>query len=69
MYDEDNKLVKSFWGKEIMWRESYRIGIDLIDQQHKELFRATDTLVRAIEANADKPNHRFFKGLYGPAFS
>lgn len=58
MYDEDNKLVKSFLGKEIMWRESYRIGIDLIDQQHKELFRATDTLVRAIETNADKQTFR-----------
>ncbi|MFR1111788.1 MAG: bacteriohemerythrin, partial [Anaerotruncus colihominis] len=42
----------------IMWKESYRIGIDLIDRQHEELFRATDTLVRAIEANADKQTFR-----------
>lgn len=41
-----------------MWKESYRIGIDLIDRQHEELFRATDTLVRAIEANADKQTFR-----------
>lgn len=41
-----------------MWKESYRIGIDLIDRQHVELFRATDTLVRAIEANADKQTFR-----------
>ena len=32
-----------------MWKESYRIGIDLIDRQHEELFRATDTLVRAFK--------------------
>ena len=55
-----------------MWKESYRIGIDLIDRQHEELFRATDTLVRAIEANADKQtfpaDYHFFKGLYSPAF-
>ena len=41
-----------------MGKESYRIGIDLIDRQHEELFRATDTLVRAIEANADKQTFR-----------
>lgn len=36
-----------------MWKESYRIGIEQIDQQHMELFRMAEELMKAIEANAD----------------
>jgi len=35
-----------------MWKESYRIGIDRIDQQHIELFRMADALLKDIEENA-----------------
>lgn len=36
-----------------MWKESYRIGIDLIDEQHMELFRMAEELMKTIAANAD----------------
>lgn len=36
-----------------MWKESYRIGIDRIDNQHIELFRMTAELVNAIENGAE----------------
>lgn len=31
-----------------MWKESYRIGIEKIDQQHYELFKMVDRLMRVI---------------------
>lgn len=34
-----------------MWKESYRIGVDLIDSQHKELFDTTQTLLRIVESD------------------
>ena len=33
----------------MMWKESYRLGVDRIDEQHIELFRMTEELIRAIE--------------------
>lgn len=36
-----------------MWKDSYQIGIDIIDTQHKELFRMVDELLKAITAEAD----------------
>ena len=33
-----------------MWKESYRVGIDFVDEQHKELFIATEKLLRIIES-------------------
>lgn len=35
-----------------MWEESYKIGVKLIDKQHKELFRMVDELMKAVEQNA-----------------
>lgn len=32
-----------------MWNESYRLGVDLIDQQHIELFEMTTNLLKKIE--------------------
>lgn len=32
-----------------MWKESYRIGIEAIDEQHKKLFQMTNELLNAIE--------------------
>ena len=34
----------------IMWKDSYRIGVELIDSQHKELFDTTETLIQIIES-------------------
>ncbi len=32
-----------------MWKESYRLGVENIDAQHKKLFKKTGELVREIE--------------------
>ena len=32
----------------MLWKESLRIGVDVVDEQHKELFRRTDELMKAI---------------------
>lgn len=36
----------------MMWKESYKIGVDRIDQQHVELFRMTEDLVNAVKNGA-----------------
>ena len=36
----------------MMWKESYRLGVDRIDEQHIELFRMTEELIRAIDSHA-----------------
>lgn len=33
----------------MMWKESYRLGVDNIDEQHKKLFETAGALVREIE--------------------
>ena len=32
-----------------MWKDSYLVGVELIDDQHKELFRRIDKLLKVIE--------------------
>lgn len=34
----------------MMWKDSYRLGVDLIDTQHIELFRMTEDLIHAIDS-------------------
>ncbi|UWV46887.1 hemerythrin family protein [Acetivibrio thermocellus] len=34
----------------MMWKEKYKIGIDLIDQQHEELFRRVSEFTRIIRS-------------------
>ncbi len=36
----------------MMWKDTYRIGVDRIDQQHMELFRMTEELVNAVKEGA-----------------
>lgn len=36
----------------MMWKDSYRLGVDQIDTQHRELFRMTAELVRASKGTA-----------------
>lgn len=36
----------------MMWKDSYRLGVERIDQQHMELFRMTEDLVNAIKDGA-----------------
>lgn len=35
-----------------MWKESYRLGVDRIDEQHRKLFQMTEDLVEAVNVNA-----------------
>lgn len=37
-----------------MWKESYKIGVEAVDRQHRELFSRTDSLLKAIEAGVNK---------------
>jgi len=49
--------IKQFWnaGKNMFWKESLRIGVDIIDEQHKELFAKTRELLKEINGHsADK---------------
>lgn len=41
-----------------MWKESYRLGIDLIDTQHIELFRMVSQLLKAIDTHARKEDFK-----------
>ena len=34
-----------------MWKERYKVGVELIDTQHKELFAMTETLLRIVESD------------------
>ena len=36
----------------MMWKDSYRLGVDRIDNQHIELFRMTEDLVNAVKDGA-----------------
>lgn len=36
----------------MMWKDSYRLGVERIDEQHKELFRMTEDLVNAVQRGA-----------------
>lgn len=38
----------------MMWKESYKIGVESIDKQHKALFCAVDDLLKEIKEKADK---------------
>lgn len=33
----------------MMWKDKYKVGIDLIDQQHQELFNRVSEFIRTVE--------------------
>ncbi|SHE69524.1 bacteriohemerythrin [Desulforamulus putei] len=33
-----------------MWKEKYRIGVELIDEQHKELFRRVTEFIKTVQS-------------------
>jgi len=41
-----------------MWKESYSIGVDFIDQQHKELFKKVEELLIEIRSNGLRHKER-----------
>ncbi len=34
----------------MMWKEKYKVGVDLIDQQHKELFRRLSEFIQVVQS-------------------
>ncbi len=34
-----------------MWKEKYRIGVDLIDSQHQELFKRLSKFIQIVQNN------------------
>lgn len=42
----------------MMWKDSYRLGVDRIDEQHIELFRMTEELVTAVKNGATVETYR-----------
>ena len=44
----------------MMWKDSYRVGVEKIDQQHKELFDAVEMLVHELEVYQEwQPKQKF----------
>lgn len=36
-----------------MWKDKYKIGVDLIDEQHKELFQRVSDFLRSVQSVGD----------------
>lgn len=36
----------------MMWKEHYRVGADLIDNQHQELFKRVSSFIKAVQTKA-----------------
>ena len=60
----------------MMWKESYRVGVDFIDTQHKELFDATEKLLLVIQNESGENRKKdgintieFLKGYADKHFS
>lgn len=37
----------------MMWKEKYKIGVELIDQQHKELFKRVSDFIAVVQSKED----------------
>ncbi|OEH86206.1 hemerythrin [Desulfuribacillus stibiiarsenatis] len=37
----------------MMWKEKYRIGVPLIDEQHEELFRRVSAFIETVQSQGD----------------
>ena len=37
----------------MMWKEKYRIGVDLIDDQHRELFQRVSDFLQSVQQKGD----------------
>ena len=46
-----------------MWKDSYRLGVDRIDNQHIELFRMTEDLVNAVKDGASVETYQKVLGF------
>lgn len=42
----------------MMWKDSYRLGVERIDEQHMELFRMTEDLVNAVKDGASVQDYQ-----------
>lgn len=37
----------------VMWKEKYKIGVELIDQQHEELFKRVSDFIRSVQSKGE----------------
>lgn len=47
----------------MMWKDSYLLGVEQIDNQHKELFRMTEELIRAVGEDASTEEYQKIVGF------
>lgn len=47
MYEQFNE--KKRWDIKMMWKEKYRIDVELIDEQHQELFKRVSDFLQIIQ--------------------
>lgn len=40
------------------WKKEYELGVELIDKQHQELFRAANRVLGIVDAGDDERSHR-----------
>ena len=48
----------------MMWKDSYRLGVERIDEQHMELFRMTEDLVNAVKDGASVQDYQKALGVF-----
>ena len=46
-----------------MWKESFRIGVELVDTQHKELFQKIGELLKGINASVEKNKQECIRAI------
>ena len=48
----------------MIWKDSYQLGVELIDQQHKELFQMVDDLITNLENSKEwQPKQKYIVSL------
>ena len=48
----------------MMWKDSYQLGVELIDQQHKELFQMVDDLITNLNNSTEwQPKQKYMVAL------
>ena len=37
----------------MMWKDKYKVGVELIDEQHKELFKRLSEFIQIVQSKSD----------------
>jgi hemerythrin len=60
-YSEYSKFYITLGGGSAMWKESYRLGVETLDNQHRQLFTMVDHLLLVIGRGADDKREDYKK--------